>query len=190
MDLKITSLELVEDAQGNGRVFVTIRNEGNLPVEDLGFTISLEDQFTVRETVMRRINQMTENTVQLTAQVPSVGSAPAYLCISVENPYGVEDRLPFDNKECLTIDPSIVVERPYPNPVDDIVTIPVILPEAGNVKFTVYNQSGAQVREDTFEQSSSGLSLFTMDLQNLLPGIYFVEITIGEFREVSRIVVR
>lgn len=190
MDLKITGLELVQSADGNGRVFVTVRNEGNLPVEDLGFTISLEDQFTVRETVLKRINQMTENTVQLTAEVPSVGASPAYLCISVENPYGVEDRLPFDNKECLTIDPSIVVERPYPNPVDDIVTIPVILPEAGKVKFTIYNQSGGRVREDTFERSSSGLSLFTMDLQNLLPGIYFVEITIGEFRDVSRMVVR
>jgi hypothetical protein len=69
----------------------------------------------------------------------------------------------------------------YPNPFNPATTIRFNLPEAGNVKITLYNLLGQQIRTLVNEYKESGVHTINFDASDLNSGMYIYKIEAGSF---------
>jgi hypothetical protein len=69
----------------------------------------------------------------------------------------------------------------YPNPFNPATTIRFNLPEAGNVKITLYNLLGQQIRTLVNEFKESGVHTINFDASELNSGMYIYKIEAGSF---------
>ncbi len=76
----------------------------------------------------------------------------------------------------------------YPNPFNPTTTISFALPEAKTVNLAVFDISGRQVAELVNGWRDEGNHLITFDASHLPSGIYFAELTAGEFSAVQKMV--
>ena len=77
----------------------------------------------------------------------------------------------------------------YPNPFNPITTIDYQLSSAGQVKLTVFNTRGQNVRTLLDRRQSAGAYSLTFDASNLASGVYFYRINIaGEFSQINKMI--
>lgn len=190
MDIVVNNFELIENDNGLASVAIHVTNLGNLPVELLEVTLTLEDRFSLNETIRSRIDQQQEGTFQLNTQIPLVAGTPGYVCVTVNNPYGTEDLDPSNNERCVTLEPKVVFEPSYPNPAERELKIPVILPDEGDVRITLIALSGQVKLSTKFDTIERGLTTFLLDLEDIDAGIYFLKIEAGGKVSTERIAVR
>ncbi len=81
-----------------------------------------------------------------------------------------------------------VLEQNYPNPFNPKTSINFTLPQSGFVKIIVFNQMGEEVALLANEQMSSGTHSIDFDGSELASGIYFYQISAGEFIEAKKMV--
>lgn len=75
----------------------------------------------------------------------------------------------------------------YPNPFNPATTISYSIPEAGNVKLSVYDILGKQVSTLVNEYKSAGVHKLTFEGASLSTGIYILTIEAGEFRDSKKL---
>ncbi|WP_421763177.1 PKD domain-containing protein [Ekhidna sp.] len=178
IDLSIGSFDLVQE-NNTGKIFLEIQNLSNLPVESFEAQIVLENQFTVTEQINTFIDIGETTLVSLNVGIPLVTSEPAYFCVSLSSPYvDYEDLNPIDNEKCLTIQPKVRVEDPFPNPVSDEFRLKVIVPNEGAVKLTLLNSAG-KIQTERIYSASTGLNNFIFDMSLLDPGIYYITVDVN-----------
>lgn len=86
---------------------------------------------------------------------------------------------------------ELAVESPYPNPFDNETVINFTLPNAMNVYADLYDAAGNKVAEVANGQMlSAGRRSLTIDGTNLISGVYFVKLTLGEEIIVKEVVVQ
>ncbi len=78
------------------------------------------------------------------------------------------------------------LEQNYPNPFNPTTTIKFSLPEASNVKLTVYNALGQKVAELVNSTLSAGSHSVNWDATNVSSGLYFYEISSNNFSAVKK----
>jgi hypothetical protein len=76
----------------------------------------------------------------------------------------------------------------FPNPFNPTTEIRFSIPQAGNVKLTVYDAIGKQVGEIVNEYLSAGIYNYTWNASNLASGIYFYRIVAKDFTMVKKMV--
>ncbi|MEP5103456.1 MAG: T9SS type A sorting domain-containing protein, partial [Ekhidna sp.] len=178
IDLSIGSFDLVQE-NNTGKIFLEIQNLSNLPVESFEAQIVLENQFMVTEQINTLIDIGETTLVSLNVGIPLVTSEPAYFCVSLSSPYvDYEDLNPIDNEKCLTIQPKVRVEDPFPNPVSDEFRLKVIVPNEGAVKLTLLNSAG-KIQTERIYNASTGLNNFIFDMSLLDPGIYYITVDVN-----------
>ena len=69
----------------------------------------------------------------------------------------------------------------YPNPFNPITTIRFSLPEAGNVKLTLFNILGQEIKTIVNEYKESGVHTINFDASELNSGMYIYKIEAGTF---------
>ena len=69
----------------------------------------------------------------------------------------------------------------YPNPFNPITTIRFNLPEAGNVKLTLFNILGQEIKTIVNEYKESGVHTINFDASELNSGMYIYKIETGTF---------
>ena len=189
VDLIIGSFELVEE-NGIGKIFLEIQNSSNLPVELTNAEVILENQFSVNEQVLAFIDIGETELVTLNVGIPLTVSEPSYFCVRLNSQYvDFPDVNPINNEKCLTIQPSVMVEDPFPNPVSDQFRLKVVLPSSDMVDVTVINSAGKIHKNEQFN-AEGGLNNFFIDVSTLNPGIYFVKATVGEQSFIKRVLKR
>ncbi len=178
VDLSIGSFELVEE-NNVGKVFLEVTNSSNLPVELTEAQIVLENQFSVTEQIVAFIDVGETRLVNLNIGIPLSISEPSYFCVRLNSQYvDYPDISPIDNEKCLTIQPRIQVEDPFPNPVQDEFRLKVVVPESGVANLTLMNTAGKIYKRNMFDLET-GLNNFFVEMRALNPGIYFVTIEIS-----------
>ncbi|MBV6646381.1 MAG: PKD domain-containing protein, partial [Cyclobacteriaceae bacterium] len=187
IDLILSELLVVEN-NGTGSLLVQVQNQGNLPVDLMEFTISLEDQFSVTETVDEFINIDGSTVVNLNTGIPLSVSSITYLCVTVRSSYTTEDTNNIDNEVCINLEPRFIVEEAFPNPARDAVTIKSVVPSEGSVFVTLINMSGKIETTKTFDSLSPGLNSFTFDLSSYDPGIYMIRVVFGDTVSNTRVI--
>ena len=76
----------------------------------------------------------------------------------------------------------------FPNPFNPVTKIVYAIPNAGNVKITVYNSLGQIVKELVNEFKNAGNYLVEFNATYLSSGIYFYKIEAGSFMQVKRMI--
>jgi hypothetical protein len=76
----------------------------------------------------------------------------------------------------------------YPNPFNAQTTIRFLLPEPQNVRLTVYDLLGRQVRTLLDERKQAGTHIATFDASSLSSGVYFYKLQAGDMIETKRMV--
>ena len=184
VDLEITNFDLLEE-NNVGRVLVQISNQSNLPIDLIDVEINLENQFSVTERISQFIDTGQEELISLNTRIPLEVSHPSYFCVNVQSQYTqYPDLNPLNDEKCTTIDPEIVVEDPFPNPVVDRFRVRMVVPNSGTTTVRVLNSSGKQEMVEVRE-TVQGLNNLFIDMSALNSGIYFIRVGVGdqEFRK-------
>ena len=77
----------------------------------------------------------------------------------------------------------------YPNPFNPATTIQFSLPTSGNVKLTLYNTNGQEIRNILNEYKESGTHIINFNASGLSSGVYFYKLTAGTFSTIRKMVV-
>lgn len=74
----------------------------------------------------------------------------------------------------------------YPNPFNPVTTINFILPEAGNVKLTLYNLLGEELKTLVSELKEAGIHTINFNANDLQSGLYIYKIEAGSFIQTKK----
>ncbi len=83
---------------------------------------------------------------------------------------------------------DFVLLQNYPNPFNPSTTIKYSIPVNGNVKLTVYNSIGEEIKTLVNEYKTSGTHEVELNAEKLTSGIYFYKIETGEFSSVKKMI--
>ena len=102
-----------------------------------------------------------------------------YICVNVE-PAVDDDNTPDNNRFCITMNPDeFSVEPTMPNPADNRLKISYVIPEEGNVKIELFNQTGLLVGTLFNGTAATGYNELLLDSSLLKSGMYHYRITYG-----------
>ena len=80
------------------------------------------------------------------------------------------------------------LEQNYPNPFNPSTTIKFSIPEATNVRLTIYNTLGQKVGELVNTNLEAGWYSYQWDAENLATGIYIYELRTDKFVSVNKMI--
>lgn len=87
--------------------------------------------------------------------------------------------------------PERFIVRPaYPNPFNPATTLSYDLPEARDVRLSIYNIRGQQVFEKSWINQSPGIKEFVWNADNLASGIYFMRLDSGQEQYVRKVILQ
>lgn len=177
VDLAIGNFELVSE-NNVGKIFLEVQNLSNLPVEVIEAQVVLENTFAISEQIVSFIDVGASELISLNVGIPLNVSEPSYFCVRLSSPYeDFADIEPVNNEKCITIDPVITVEDPFPNPVVDQFRLKLIVNESSTAKVSLINSAG-KVQISSVQNVTSGLNNFFIDMSVLDPGIYYVVVEV------------
>ncbi|KAA0249148.1 MAG: choice-of-anchor A family protein, partial [Chlorobiota bacterium] len=91
-------------------------------------------------------------------------------------------------KDNSTLPTEFKLYQNYPNPFNPATVIEFALPSAQNVKLSVYNILGQEVKVLNDGPLTAGYHKFSFDGKNFASGVYFYRMTAGKFSEVKKMV--
>jgi PKD repeat protein len=165
-----------------------ITNKGTADVLTMDVYIRIAGGASVRENWTGRLFKGTTvvNTFKTSIQMDNLDH---FICITLANPNGFADEYPQDNERCEALDVSeFKVLEPYPNPVADVTTLPVVAPQAGNVTITLYDAQGQMIRTVYAGVALKGLQLFAIETHDLNSGLYSCKIEYVDYVIVKKII--
>ncbi|MEZ5198786.1 MAG: T9SS type A sorting domain-containing protein [Bacteroidales bacterium] len=68
----------------------------------------------------------------------------------------------------------------YPNPFEDYTNVSFNLNESSYVELSVYNIVGEVVYQDQYSEMGTGSQKLLLDTQDYKPGIYFINLLVGD----------
>jgi hypothetical protein len=101
-----------------------------------------------------------------------------------------EDVNPYDNTSCLSLENTVNVLEPYPNPSRKYVNFPVILPSGSHCEMIMTGEKGDIVYQKEFQALNEGLNLIRLDLATFAQGIYLVNIKLNDFETTKKLILR
>ncbi|NUQ83036.1 MAG: T9SS type A sorting domain-containing protein, partial [Bacteroidetes bacterium] len=81
---------------------------------------------------------------------------------------------------------TIMLTQNYPNPFNPSTSIRFYMPATGDVKLTVYDVLGHEVRTLTNGTLSDGWHTFTFDATGLTSGVYFYRLESENFQSIKK----
>ena len=78
------------------------------------------------------------------------------------------------------IEHDFISVKTYPNPASNMVFVSYNLTEKADVAISVYDIQGREVLKKVVMAKNSGKHLMKLDVNNLSPGLYIYQLTIGD----------
>ena len=108
---------------------------------------------------------------------PNLKAGDHFVCVYALNPNGLKDEVPADNKWCDALDVSeFKVIAPYPNPTEDLLIVPLIIPKAGELTMTIYDSRGKEVQKPYSGSIAHGLQQITVYTREFNSGLYVCKV--------------
>jgi PKD repeat protein len=165
-----------------------ITNKGTADVLAMDVYIKIAGGASVKENWTGRLvkGATVMNTFKTSIQMESLDH---FICIKLVNPNGFADEFPVDNERCEALDVSeFKVLELYPNPVADVMTIPIVAPEAGNINITLYDAQGQLIHTVYSGIALKGLQLIALETHDLNAGLYSIKIEYVDYVIVKKII--
>lgn len=184
-DVALTQFELIETGQTSVRPAVTIQNKGNIAITNLPLTFEVDG--TAFRTFVATTIPPNSSYYHLSDFELPASSSLTYVCALAE----IEDTSPDDNQLCASVDQSIVVLAPYPNPVtaQSHIDVQWIVRENRAVEVFMINSIGQTVYSERVN-SVSGLNTFRLPATGFQTGLYFLQVRSGDFSRTHRLMIQ
>lgn len=177
LEVAINGLQLIEFPDGSIRPAVTILNNGNVPVSNVGLILKMPGP-VVLDRIPETIKAHTSYRHVFDFEFPSQYDG-GYFCIEAD----VDDTEKNDNTACLSLDANFTVVAPHPNPAHGQLNLSWILKEDGIVNVEILNSMGQQISELRVD-CQEGLTPLTLNTTGMGPGVYIVKI---KYKQISRV---
>ena len=200
IDVEVMGLIIEENAQPDCRVFIQLRNIGNLTLtgkalqlratvngNDLHDNVvhTLEPGRTVTLEFSRRIPKDRMRRYEGDARLVGLGSD-----IDQSNNQSTNITVVNYYEDVPTVNGgSLVLDQNYPNPFSGTTVVPFSLPDAANVRFFVMDAMGKMV--NSFESFfPAGDNTVEVDMQRFAAGVYYYGIEVDGQRQMRKMILR
>jgi PKD repeat protein len=171
---------------------VRIINNGTVVLTDPQLKINFSNQINIFETIPHILLPGDRFAYQLSFQISSMPSNNlSNICFELlTDGYGYVEENYLDNMDCISFSDELQIIPPYPNPVEDLVKIPMILPERSDVFIQLLTATGNVTREIKYTSLPEGLNLVELDLSTYASGTYYLQVSTSNGSSTQKIVVR
>jgi hypothetical protein len=184
-DVALTSFTITENTNGTLRCIATIKNNGNINVDEIDLLLNISGGAVIREKITDLIlpgatlNHVVGYEVLKTSQLN-------YLCAEVEF---ADDANGDNNKMCAQIKEDLFLFQAYPNPANDNLHIDWITLKAEDVvSVAIQDSMGREVLSSSLS-SGVGLNQASIALYDLDIGFYVLTVHAGSSKKIQRIAI-
>ncbi|MGB3588923.1 MAG: PKD domain-containing protein, partial [Tunicatimonas sp.] len=188
LGIAVRELLRLEGSDGSSQLILSIENEGTLAVSNMQVLVQLGDVVALTEQIDKtllpgqRLNYPLQTSL---ANIRNQQNPVEYVCttVRIENEKAneslniISELDTTNNRACLTLANSFLVETPFPNPADTEVVVSVLLEVAEAVQLRLISSMGEQVLSQQLPNAQPGLNTVVLDVSQTPAGIYTLEIT-------------
>ncbi|MGK7390875.1 MAG: PKD domain-containing protein [Candidatus Cyclobacteriaceae bacterium M2_1C_046] len=176
LDLELQKVRVISDA-GNQSFLLDIMNKGSAQVKDMEVDISINNEVSFKENVTNFLNSGEKFSTML---LSTLESRPRFMCFTVNAKGTVLSEEDVENNSmCVNFDGISFLLKPYPNPANDQVTIPILLRENNSIKINVINSIGALVYETSVQGIKDEMINYNLSVRDLPQGFYVIKVISG-----------
>ena len=200
VDVEVMGLIVEENAQPDCRVFIQMRNIGNLTLT--GKTLSIRATVNgndLSDNIVRTLEPGHIVTIEFSRRIPKdpmrhyAGTCRLQnLMADVNQSNNQSTQLSVVNyfEGVPTVNAGkLVLDQNYPNPFSGLTTVPFSLPDAANVRFFVMDAMGKIV--NSFERFfAAGDNTVVLDMQAYTSGVYYYGIEVDGQRQMRKMILR
>ncbi|WP_339811924.1 PKD domain-containing protein [uncultured Imperialibacter sp.] len=191
VDLQLRSVNYT-DTEGKLKFILNIANRGSIAQTNFPIEIVVDDRVTISEKYSGTVapGKSVSHTLQFELVITS--NSVEKVCIKLV-PVLKDAEFefsPHDNTNCLSFTEGFLVNNPYPNPVDDLLTFGLILPEAGDAEITVLSMTGQPMFSEKYYTLKAGLTAVSLQMAHYTKGIYLLRVQSKGNEAVRRVVKR
>ena len=178
LDLSINSVVPVQNEDRIGFV-VTIENRGTVVVDQTDLKIRVNNEITLVERISERL--IPGSAVNHTFDFDIINienQSVRIVCFEINAvDTDLSDETPENNSECLDLSSSFFVFNPYPNPVNEVFTLPFIKSQEGSVTIQLISSDGKNTYEQTATGLKEGLNFIDVDVSRYASGSYLINVS-------------
>ena len=177
-DLALEQL-FIQTQNGFYVVGVKLKNRGSTPINSVDLFLRIPGNNVIKETWNGELQAGEEEIYVFSSSVSSsVHSGSKYVCVDgeIESPAEFSDENLNNNSICSMISgESGIIIMPYPNPVNDELTVSLIIPSEETGSLKIYDAYGKLVY-DFFEEKTleGGLNSFVVNTTDWRSGVYSI----------------
>jgi len=165
-NLSSSQLRVLANGEQENFITVVLRDTEGRPLDSEEISLKTDHQSSVIEPVEPSTNEEGEATFAVTNTQSGEVTYRAFIS-------GTSFEVGTINVEFLDAEGRLELGNNYPNPFNQVTTIPVTIPESMNVRIVITNVLGATVKQLIDEELNTGYYEIKADLRDLASGIYF-----------------
>jgi PKD repeat protein len=175
MDIAVLDLQTNVDSTGIMTVAVKIKNKSTVPVYKATMFVRLGQEIANREYYLGNLAPgAIEEYVFKANIVTNPYEKLTYICVNGILPNDLDDVYPDDNVICKSLNDEFYIQNPYPNPTNQTLVIPYILPDNDIVRIQIINELGQIITVLKDDMGQKGLNFLQTDVSNLSSGTYMI----------------
>lgn len=202
IDIEVTRVLIEENANNDCRVFLELRNIGNISTGDraqLRMRAVINGSDSNKTTVTRQVIPGETLRLELDRRIPKSPTRTYVGTGYIREVSGDHNQV---NDQTSIVDvinyfegvPSVngenlVLEQNYPNPFSQQTTIPFTLPNAAHVRFFVMDAMG-HIVHSAERVYSAGSHLITVDMEAYAAGVYYYGIEVDGQRQMRKMILK
>ncbi len=187
--IDLAVLDVRADMDGNYLlVEADIANAGSVPVDNPAMELSTSGDKRQREVLDHTLHAGVVETYLFNTRLWFAdGELPDYICVWID-PVSPDDA-PENNEKCQLQDAGFRLLDVYPNPVNDELSISLVMPENGDVRLQLFDNAGRLLFSKE-HSLNKGHRVMTMDVSPYSQGSYSLRVTYGDESGVVNFMVR
>ncbi|GAA5036506.1 hypothetical protein GCM10011506_30330 [Marivirga lumbricoides] len=189
LDFSLANLRIIPSDDFTEFV-VSITNKGSIIPQEVDLIVDF-GAYSITERVDRTINpESTINYALNTKLSQNQLKRLSRICLSASIKSNIlSEEKKSDNRVCNNLESTFKIMDLYPNPSTTQLTIPLIIPEKGNILVNLEQADGKQNRQYSYNLED-GYNEITLERGNLKAGVYFVRISYQGKEEMKKVVFR
>ncbi|MCZ6898737.1 MAG: PKD domain-containing protein, partial [Bacteroidetes bacterium] len=177
VDLAIEQLNTIIN-ENKIQLVLTITNNGTVVIDSMDVAIDVENQVSLSELLISPLAPNETINYPLNFEISRNSNLElSFICVSISHlGFDLEDIRLVDNRECINLEDQVVTLEPFPNPVKNKLSIPIIVPIPNPIEIYLLSSQGNLVLFENFTQTKMGLNQLELDLSGINQGLYFIRI--------------
>jgi PKD repeat protein len=196
LDISLDEVSVDQTPQSSGHVSVsitvTMTNQGSRLIRSANLYAIVGGGSVISESWTDSMPPGAQRQYTFTASlISSAAEAGSYVCVNATDVNGGEAESRLDNNRvCTTLNGSIQLVGPLPNPVSDRAVLGIIMPKAGKVSIAIVDVAGQYVTEEIELSLGAGRSDFEIPAHKMSAAEYFIRVKYNDDNFVRKFVIK